>query len=256
MTVATIQFKSNALQRDATYIALIPDPAIVGPGPYPVLVQLHGYSDDQTAWLNKSRLWGHAELYPMIVILPTTLNGWWSNLGAPNNWEDYIVQDLVAHVQATLPAREGPWAIGGLSMGGFGTLRLGLKYPNLFRSVWAHSSAIPRPDTERMWPFVWDAPERSPEEQARLKVDLNCFHWAKQLDQANAPQITFDCGTEDFLIEDNRAFHTYLDEIGLAHTYTEHPGAHTWEYWDTHVVAALAQHAEVFGITKAIPPQW
>jgi S-formylglutathione hydrolase FrmB len=256
MAVATIQFKSPALERDATYIALIPDPAIVGPGPYPALVQLHGYTDDQTAWLYKSRLWEHAELYPMIVILPATHNGWWSNLGRPNNWEDYVVRDLIGHVQATLPVKPGPWAIGGLSMGGFGALRLGLKHPRVFNSIWAHSSAIFDPAKTEPIPFIWDDPQLTDQARAAYKVELSCYHWAEQLDKAGAPRISFDCGVDDFLIEHNRSFHTHLEQLGIPHTYNEHPGAHTWEYWDTHVVSALAQHAEVFGITKAKPPTW
>ncbi len=90
MTIAHIAFRSMALERNAEYVAFIPDPKVVGPGPYPVLVQLHGYLDDQHAWLNKSRLWEHTKLYPMIIVMPATHNGWWSNLGRPNNWEDYV----------------------------------------------------------------------------------------------------------------------------------------------------------------------
>jgi putative tributyrin esterase len=250
MTIATVQFTSQALQRDATYIALIPDAEKAGPGPYPVLVQLHGYWDDQTSWLVKSRIWGHVERYPLIVILPTTANGWWANLGAPNNWEDYVVQDLVAHVRATFPVREGQWALGGLSMGGFGALRLGLKHPQLFCSVWAHSSAIFHPDDKREWPFVWDDEDRSEAWRARAKIELNCYHWAERLDRSSMPRLSFDCGVDDFLIEDNRRFHAFLKEQGLPHHYAEHPGAHTWEYWDTHVQSALVQHAEVLGIQQ------
>ena len=80
-----------------------------------------------------------------------------------------------------------------------------------------------------------------------MKIDLSCYHWAEQLDRSKMPRLSFDCGTEDFLLEENRAFHTFLESIDLPHHYAEHPGAHTWEYWDAHVVTALAQHAEVLG---------
>jgi putative tributyrin esterase len=249
-------FFSTALERNAEYIAFIPEPRIVGPGPYPVLVQLHGYLDDQHAWLNKSRLWERSERYPMIVVMPATHNGWWANLGRPNNWEDYVIQDLRTHVMATLPARPGSWAIGGLSMGGFGTLRLALKHPELFCSVWAHSSAIPDPNTPGLFPFVWEDPERSEASRERMKTDLSCFHWAKNIDRSTLPKISFDCGTEDYLITQNRAFHSFLNDIDLPHQYAEHPGAHTWDYWDAHVGTALRQHAEVFGIQQAPELVW
>jgi putative tributyrin esterase len=256
MTIARVQFHSKTLDRVADYIAILPDPALVGPGPYPVLVQLHGYLDDHTAWLYKSMLLEHLDRYPMITILPNTQNGWWANMGYPNNWERYLVEDLVAHVRHTFPAQAGRWAIGGLSMGGFGALSLGLRYPEIFCSVWAHSSAIFHPDAPMPGPFPWNDPRLTEAEHRRLKVDLSCYHWASVIDREKLPRLTFDCGTEDFLIEANRAFHAYLGQLDLPHTYAEHPGAHTWDYWNTHVVSAIQQHAEVFGITRAPEPVW
>jgi putative tributyrin esterase len=141
-------------------------------------------------------------------------------------------------------------------MGGFGAIRLGLKHPDLFSSIWAHSSTVPTTKVKRDWPFIWDSPDHSEEWKARMKIDLSCYHWAEQLDRAQMPRLSFDCGTEDFLIEENRAFHTFLESIDFPHHYAEHPGAHTWEYWDTHVVTALTQHAEVFGIARAPEPVW
>ena len=249
MTIANIEFSSQALQRTAEYVAFIPDPQEAGPGPYPVLLQLHGYHDNRRAWMIKSNLWGHWQRYPLIIVMPETANGWWANMGIPNNWEDYIVQDLVSHVGSTFPVREGKMAIGGLSMGGFGAIRLGLKYPHLFSSIWAHSSAIFNPDKTAM-AFVWDDPDRSSEVRAHMRNDLNCYYWAAMLQKEIKPRLTFDCGTEDFLIDQNRDFHTYLQKQKLPHSYMEHPGGHTWEYWDLHVQAALVQHAEVLEIMR------
>ncbi|HEU5090402.1 MAG TPA: alpha/beta hydrolase-fold protein [Roseiflexaceae bacterium] len=251
MNLATVQFASAALQRPATYIALLPDAGVVGPGPYPVLVQLHGYYDDYRSWLTKSNLLQHAKTYPIMIILPDTANGWWANLGAPNQFEDLIVNDLKAHVHSTFQVRPGRWAIGGLSMGGFGALRLGLKHADMFCSIYAHSSAIPKPGLARGFPFVWDDPDRSAAQRRRLRQDLSCYHWADQVDSTLMPRLSFDCGTEDVLLDENRRFHEYLDKIGLPHSYAEYPGGHHWEYWDTHVRQALAQHAEVFGVRQA-----
>jgi S-formylglutathione hydrolase FrmB len=250
MNLATVQFASAALARPTTYIALLPDASVVGPGPYPVLVQLHGYYDDYRAWLTKSNLLQHAKNYPLIVILPDTANGWWANLGAPNQFEDMLVKDLKAHVHATFQARPGRWAIGGLSMGGFGALRIGLKYADMFCSIYAHSSAIPKPGQPRGWPFLWDDPDRSAAVRRRLREDLSCYHWAGQVDRALLPRLSFDCGSEDVLQEENLRFHNYLNKIGLPHAYSEHSGGHDWKYWDTHVPTALAQHAEVLGIRQ------
>ncbi len=59
------------------------------------------------------------------------------------------------------------------------------------------------------------------------------------------PRLSFDCGTEDPLLEENRAFHRHLARIGYPHHYAEHPGGHTWAYWDEHVREAICQHLAV-----------
>ena len=68
--------------------------------------------------------------------------------------------------------------------------------------------------------------------------------------RTDLPVISFDCGTEDELIESNRDFHTLLNDLGIEHTYTEHPGGHTWEYWDEYIKDALPQHERVLGIKR------
>lgn len=255
MAVHTVHFKSLALQRSVPYTVFTPDRDIVGPGPYAVLLQLHGYWDDHRSWSLKSRLWEHTERMPLVVVMPNGENGFYYNHYPPLMYEDMIVKDLWDHVRGTLPVREGPWAIGGLSMGGYGTLRLGLKHPDKFCSVWAHSSFIPGEDFgDPSW--AWNRADFSAKLRKGYRTDLSVQHWARQLPAGRRPRLAFDCGTEDFLIEHNRSFHAYLDEIGFEHTYAEHPGGHTWEYWDTHVHAALAQHCAVLGIEPVPPQEW
>src|SRR5438552_9288239 len=154
MATGTIHLNSSALEGMTTYSIILPEPEKAGPGPYPVLLQLHGMHDDHTAWLEKSRIWVYVERLPLIVVMPSGGNFWWSNLrmgplpgigdrgpgigppadpipgprspvpatdGLSLNYEDYLVRDLWEHVQGSFPARPGArWAIGGLSMGGFG----------------------------------------------------------------------------------------------------------------------------------------
>jgi putative tributyrin esterase len=68
----------------------------------------------------------------------------------------------------------------------------------------------------------------------------------------NLPKLLLDCGTEDFLIEDNRTFDAELTSAGVPHIYREFPGAHSWDYWDTHIQEALAFHARNLGIGTAV----
>jgi putative tributyrin esterase len=242
VNLATVQFHSRALGRHVTYTAILPE-ARHGDGPFPVLYQLHGRSDDHSAWVVRSRLVDHLAPYPLIAVLPDGGISGWRNAGPHEKYEDFVTEDLWRHVGATFRVRPGRAAVGGLSMGGGGSIRLGLKHPELYASVWAHSSALPNAAQMR---------ERGVPE-AEIAAD-DCHAAAERLlvavPRPSLPRVTLDCGVEDALIEQNRAFHRHLQAIGFPHDYREHPGAHTWEYWDLHVREALRQHAEVLGIRR------
>jgi putative tributyrin esterase len=238
MGVASVQFHSPALGKSVTYQVILPE---AGTGPFPVLLQLHGLSDDHSTWIQRSNLVGHVADYPLIVVLPdggtSGYLNWQSHdrLGK-QNYEDLLIQDLPAHLARHFQVRPGPWAIGGLSMGGYGAMRLGLKYPERFASIWAHSSAFHIGQLIDPVAIV-DAADADVDILANRVVQL-----------ATRPAIAFDCGVDDELLGYNRAFHAHLNQIGLAHHYAEHPGAHTWDYWDDHVRESLRQHARVLGI--------
>ncbi|MBE3582566.1 MAG: esterase family protein [Limnochordaceae bacterium] len=248
MNLATVTFLSQSLGRHVTYTAILPNPQ-AGRGPYPVLYQLHGASDDHSGWLRLSNLVRHVSALPLVVILPEGALSFWLNYSPHERYEDFLMNDLPAHVQATFPIRTGraATAIGGLSMGGFGALRLGLKFPDRFISVWGHSSGLWRPD---------DLAKRWPGQPPADPQDADIYYWAEQAaawvrtDPQRLPTLSFDCGTEDFLLPQNREFHRFLTEHGIPHQYLEHPGSHTWDYWDLHVKDALKQHARLLGISQ------
>jgi S-formylglutathione hydrolase FrmB len=233
--VVTVRAQAPSLDRVVTYTALVPDH---GDPPYAVLYQLHGASDDHTAWLEKSNLLRHLEGMPLLVVLPSGENSYYVD-AHPRAMEQLIVADLPAHVSRTFRVRDGRAAIGGLSMGGYGAIRLGLKHPYRYGSIYAHSSRLP---SARDLPMF--ALERGLGEVPDLDVDA----LAATVDRATLPALAFDCGTEDHLLADSRRFHDRLVALGVPHEYREHPGAHTWDYWDRHVPTALAHHARVLGI--------
>jgi S-formylglutathione hydrolase FrmB len=225
---------SDALWRQVTYTALLPDAKTAGPGPYPVLYQLHGGNQNHVAWLYSSNLARYAEELPFIIVLPDGAQSRWANGGTPfTHYEDFLMQDLADHIRRTFPATTGKWAIGGNSMGGFGAVRLGLKYPHRFFSIWSHSGGFPMADTlAEHWYWSGDA------------NDLDCYTLIDHLDVQTMPRLSFDCGTDDHLLDSNRRFHAYLEARGIPHTYREYPGGHNWDYWDAHMSEALKQHID------------
>jgi putative tributyrin esterase len=245
MSVLNVRFYSEALGKQTSFNVIHPDQ---GDGPYAVLMQLHGLSDDSFTWLSNSNLVRHVAPYPMIVVLPDGGTSRYLNVPlhdryGKQRYEDLLVTDIPAQMERTFQVRSGPWAIGGLSMGGYGALRLGMKHSARFASIWAHSSGLAHPGQE--WLDLLDDPEDASVlvQAERLKVRLDAGE--------RGPVISFDCGVDDELIGPNRELHAHLDAIGLDHHYAEHPGAHEWDYWDQHVREALAQHARVLGMDAA-----
>lgn len=236
MSIASVQLFSEGLGKRTMYNVILPEE---GEGPFPVLIQLHGFSDDCNSWIQHSNLVRYAAAYPMVVVLPDGGTSRYLNLESggrygEQRYEDHIMRDISGHVRRHFNVTDGPWAIGGLSMGGYGGMRLGLKYPETFASIWAHSGSYRVPDIEPPFFTEFD--------------DADIFRHADRLADADRyPVISFDCGVDDELLDLNRKLHVHLDTIGVAHHYAEHPGAHTWDYWDRHVREALEQHARVLG---------
>src|SRR4029078_12173147 len=128
------------------------------------------------------------------------------------------------------------------SMGGYGAVKLGLKHPGMFASVNAHSGALAaqrdsawlkelQPEFDRIFGKTPKGGHEDP------------FAVAEQIDHGRIPALLIDCGTEDHLLDQNRAFHPHLESLHIPHEYQEFLGDHDWAYWDKHVQEAVAFHA-------------
>jgi enterochelin esterase-like enzyme len=117
-------------------------------------------------------------------------------------------------------------------MGGFGALRLGIKYSDKFKAVSAHSSIT---EMEQMSLFVEEAlteyEQINRQEESVLELALDR--------KEHLPQLRFDCGTEDLLINHNRILHDQLNKAQIAHEYEEFEGGHEWDYWAKHIKDSL-----------------
>ena len=171
-------------------------------------------------------------------------------------FETNIVRDIVGFVDRTfqtIPTREGR-VVAGLSMGGYGAVKLALKYPDLFCAAVSHSGAVGfarrnfgADEWGREWtPVFGPAPAGGPDDP---------FALAETIDRAKLPALRVDCGVDDFLIEENRAFDALLTAHDIPHEYEEHPGAHTWEYWDAHVQDTLAFFKRVLNLGEENPAE-
>ena len=243
----------NALGKATGARAIVPEGL---PGPFPVLYLLHGLSDDHTAWTRFTRLESYVDGLPLIVVMPDGGRGFYtdSRSNPRGAVETFITRDLVGFVDAafrTIPDRSGR-VVAGLSMGGYGAVKLALKHPGLFSAAVSHSGALAFghrswAEFEPAWgaefaPIFGDDPRGGPD-------DL--FAIAERADRSLLPALRIDCGTEDELIDWNREFHAHLEALGVPHEYAEYPGGHDWGYWDEHVREALDFFARELKLERA-----
>lgn len=246
MSFAELHWYSPILEKQVTTSVLLPDK---GSGPFPVYYLLHGITDDHSIWHRRSRIEHYVADLPLIVVMPDGFRGFYTNNTRGPAYADYVARDLVGQIDRTFPtikACEGR-AVGGLSMGGYGALRLAFGYPDTFCSANSHSGTV----FVGQRPFSIPVPELADVFGKKAAgTDHDLLHLARKLLKAKQrlPQMLIDCGRDDFYFGDNQDFHAELSRLGVAHTYHEHPGGHTWDYWDRHVRDALKFHAKNLGI--------
>ncbi len=285
--VTTVEFYSPAVDRTMKYNIVLPvgyDDEVSSVR-YPVLYLLHGLSQNYTAWARQGVPF-YAEMYNLIVVMPDGGNSWYVNWaesegGQTNDWEDYIVRDVVGHVDAnyrTIAEREGR-ALTGLSMGGYGSITMGLRNPDLFVSIGTTSGALEHARTAASR-LRGELPpsepnERTPEEEARRRAPnpaigipgfssqvertplgrefvtaeqgdaYDPFVLIRRVPREQVPHIYIDCGTEDRLIGGARELAHVLMEMDLRFDFMQMPGAHNGAYWTQSIGRIMGVQYEV-----------
>ncbi|MHB9140199.1 MAG: alpha/beta hydrolase, partial [Victivallaceae bacterium] len=183
----------------------------------------------------------------LIVVMPTTHRGFYTDMAAGAKYWTFISEELPAIVKSFFPVstrREDTFAAG-LSMGGYGALKLGLRCPEKFAAVAGLSSVTDIAEfikledrgsefyQEMQWIFG------APDKMKGSENDL--LHLASKLAKSKqkAPEIFQCCGTEDFLYRDNIKFRDHLKKLKLKAHYHEAPGNHNWGFWDQHIQDVL-----------------
>jgi S-formylglutathione hydrolase FrmB len=131
---------------------------------YPVVYLLHGYTGTDLGYFGETgrqlhriaeRVYQSGGAREMILVMPNAMNAYggsmYSNSVTAGNWEGYVAEDLVAYMDRnyrTLASRESR-GLAGHSMGGYGTLRIGMKRPDVFAAIYALSSCCLNEGTVR-----------------------------------------------------------------------------------------------------------
>lgn len=256
-TVETVQFQSALVGKTLPYnVVLPPDYRASRVTRYPVVYLMHGLTGHYSDWLTRSNVADYASKYRMIVVMPEGNDAWYTDsaTAANDKYESYFIRELLPDVQKryrTIESRYGR-GVAGLSMGGYGALKFGLKYPATFAFAGSMSGAL-RPTTwteEELKDFkpIRDSvfgvfgPMGSDTRKANDIYQLVRSASAARI--SSLPYFYLDCGTEDVLANDNAQFAALLREKKIVHEYRQLPGNHNWQYWDQQVQEVLKIAAE------------
>jgi S-formylglutathione hydrolase FrmB len=215
---------------------------------FAVLYLLHGLTGHFDNWADRTKLKEYAADYRFIIVMPEGGNGWYTDSATvPNDkYESYIIQELIPEIDAkfrTLANRENR-AVAGLSMGGYGALKFGLKYPEKFVIVGSFSGALGAAGWTSKILEAGGLKGAIPDsikaaygaDDSQTRTDNDIFKMVRETTPEKAKTLPFiyvDCGTEDFLIANNREFGDLLFEKKIPHEYRQLPGVHDWKFWDS-----------------------
>lgn len=235
-----ITVKSNALKKRA-------DISIFKPKGYDnyagIVILLHGVYGSHWAWTlcgnvheTTQKLVDEKTIKPMILVMPSDgLFGDGSGYlpHKTENYEAWIIEDVLQVIEEQIQEvnSETPIFITGLSMGGYGAMRLAAKYPEKFKAFSGLSSITHFDQMEIFVSNFADLKDKTLEKDGVID-------WLT-LNKEKLPPFRFDCGSDDVLIEYNRKLHLELTKSNIQHTYIEYPGSHTWEYWSQHIEDTL-----------------
>lgn len=248
MAYINVKYRSQALNRTVSFDVFMPnDPDTLlpweqgseGKARLKTLLLLHGYSESGFNWVPEHL----AGRYGFAVVIPNGENSFWlDGISTGHKFCTFVGQELPDYIGRTFDlakSREETFVLG-LSMGGFGALHTALTYPRRFGKAGAMSSALIVHEVAGMT-------EGTGNGVANYEYYRECFGEPSKLlgsdndpealidrllaDGEKLPEIYMCCGTEDFLLDNNRQFHRFLESRGVAHVYKESAGGHDMLFW-------------------------
>lgn len=249
------------------YSVYLPADYSVNQRSYPVVYLLHGYSDDETGWIqfgqaNQIVDKGVAEgkVPPCILVIPDGRVTWYCNsYDKTDNWEDVFTQEFMPAIEKEyrIRAKREFRAIAGLSMGGYGALKISMRHPELFSTCVALSSGTFSDeeivkqldkDYDRFFGNIFGKGLKGEErltEAWKANSPLDLIH-SVPLEKLRTVRYWIDCGDDDFLFNGNSLLHIEMRKLGLPHEYRVRDGAHQWSYWRSGLATGLEYIGEGF----------
>ncbi len=252
MAFLQIQFFSTALNVASSVNVILPEArqgigvtASDGDALPKVLYLLHGYSDDHTIWMRRTSVERYAAAHHLAVIMPAVNHSFYCNEVYGERYWDYVSEELpqIMHRFLRLSDKPEDTYVAGLSMGGYGAMRLALTYPERFAAAASFSGAVNAIRELEHLPEIrrknWERILGDLSQVRDSEVDL--MHLLQQNAAApHRPRLYVSCGTADFLYGQHQAFVPALRQAGWDVTAYEKPDTgHEWAFWDEQIRAFI-----------------
>lgn len=241
MAFLEAEFESKTLLRSVSFRAILPLERFQPP--YPAIYLLHGLGGSSSRWLHYTNIRGLAEKSGIAVILPSGENSFYLDVPVKNgclgDFGAYVGEELVQVTREMFPLshRREDTFISGMSMGGYGALRNGLKYHDTFGGIAVFAGAVHFYEYDRDWVNTQGNTRGELESFRGLdeteNTDRNPRHLIREIRKQNVqdgvnhfPRIYMTCGTEDALLGANEALAAALKEAGAEVEWHPCPGRH------------------------------
>ena len=201
-----------------------------------VLYLLHGYSDDHTIWQRRTSVERYAASHNLAVIMPGVNHSFYCNEVYGEKYWDFVSDELprVMHRFFRLSDKPADTFVAGLSMGGYGAMKLALNFPEKFGAAASFSGAVDVATSSKRHPQNW---KRITGGKSIKGTDCDLLHLVKEkADAEHKPRLYVSCGTADFLYGHHQKFIPWLKKHGWDVTHYEEPDAvHEWGFWDREI---------------------
>ncbi|MEI6189826.1 MAG: alpha/beta hydrolase family protein [Chitinophagia bacterium] len=253
---------SKILNREVHYTIYLPADYNTSERSYPVTYLLHGYGDADDGWVQFGEINRLADkaisdgtIPPMIIVTPDGFKSFYINAADGSlDYEDFFIKELIPFIEKTYKVKSEKRyrGVAGLSMGGYGALIYGLKYPQLFAAV-APLSAVVWSDKDIMNAsdniynsglFATNANKNAKGANritdAWLRNSPLAIIEKKSVEELSSVKYWIDCGDDDNLSIGNSNLHIALSNKNVPHEFRIRDGVHNWTYWRSGIINALS----------------
>ena len=229
------EFYSNVLDCRANFNVMLPEACTED---VPVVFLLHGLSGNHNDWQRLTSVNRYAKEREIALVVPNGGKSFYCDMKHGDQYASYIGGELLEYTRKVFPIskkRETTF-IAGMSMGGYGTMKLALSNPQNYAACAAFAGTMSiqenfqRPERRKIGAAIWG--EEGVDRLSGSDDDL--YELVRRLEEAGNTdlRIYHGCGTEDPLYPQNAQFRTFMEKSSFSYEYHERPGGHTWDVWD------------------------